>query len=337
MTVTTTDRIRIESAEDVAVKTLEQVVAALEAIGLPSMTSVHVETLVGGGSNQNFLVTDQDGSRSVLRLAADISFNERFGLDRWRGMEAHRMAQRVGVAPDLLGITLPVGHSLVAFIEEPVVDETRIRETDVLEACTRTLRTFHQSGSLSGSFCPFVEIQRFRAIADSEGLRLPSDVDHLMDVSERIKNVFDVVMVPGVPCHNDVQLPNFLSGASTWMLDWEYAAWGNPYFDLAMIVSNAELDEARACKMLQTYFGECRPADLARTRLQQVQSALREAMWSVIAKPVLDTTGWDYDGWADLYFEKVRRTISSADWEDVIRTADKQTDDHDFYNSGGQA
>lgn len=331
MSDTITARFHVVPGEDLSDAVLDEVDAALTAIDPPELNGEQrVTALPGGASNRNFLLTDAAGGRTVLRVAADLCYSERFGLDRWRDAEAHRIAERAGVALPLLGITLPRGHSLVTFGDEPVVDHARIREPGVLEACTRALRTAHLAGVMVEEFSPFEEVSRFVGIARDEGLPMPADISSLVIVSERIRDLFAGTDVPRRLCHNDVQLPNFLSGGRTWILDWEYAAQGNPFFDLAMIASNAELDEGELRRMLAAYFGQARETDVARVRLQQIQSSLREATWSVIAEPVL-TTGWEFQAWARLYFDKVRAIRDSGRLDDLMRAASAQPDDQDFY------
>ena len=330
-TMTSTARFRVVRGEDLEDSVVDEVASALVAISPPDLEGeLWVTALPGGASNHNYLLTSATGSRTVLRVAADLCYSERFGLDRWREAEAHRVAQRAGVALPLLGMTLPRGHSLVAFGEEPVVGVTRIREPGVLEACTQALRTAHLAGAVADSFCPYVEISRFFRIATDEGLAMPGDIRGLVAVSERISDLFAATDVPNRLCHNDVQLPNFLSGRHTWVLDWEYAGQGNPFFDLAMIASNAELTADELPRLLKAYFGELREVDIARLRLQQIQSSLREAMWSVIAEPVLDT-GWDYQQWAGTYFDKVRAICDSGRLDGLILAAAPQPDDASFY------
>jgi hypothetical protein len=49
-------------------------------------------------------------------------------------------------------------------------------------------------------------------------------------------------------------------------------------------------------------------------------SAMREATWAVIAKPVL-TLDWDYDAWAAEYFDRGRRQRSSSRFTELLERA----------------
>lgn len=322
-----------DAPDDIDASTMQEVVSAIAAINLPELVDgCTVVRLSGGASNQNFVLNASGGQRLVLRLTSGGHTASRFGLDRWRGLDAHRSAERAGVAPALLGITLPHGHSIVQFVEQPVVDEYRIREPEMLIACTAALKRVHKAAPIAGSFRAGTEIARYVDISRREDLAVPDDIRVLVSISETIDELFDRVIVPDRLCHNDVQLANFLSdGRTTWLLDLEYAGQGNPYFDLGMIAENASLDDDEMAALCDAYFGVIRSCDVARVRLQRFLVSIREAMWSVVAKPVLGGTKWDYDAWADRYFTKARDLHGLATFTEAVEAAQPQVDDITFY------
>jgi thiamine kinase-like enzyme len=131
-----------------------------------------------------------------------------------------------------------------------------------------------------------------------------------------------------VLCHNDVQLANLNRGRDgrLWLIDWEYAGRGNPYFDLAMIVNNAGLGDADAARVRVAYFGADRDADFARIELERFDSAMREGLWSVVAEPVL-TTDWDFRAWADRFLDIARRMAERIRRDELIARAGPASDD----------
>lgn len=319
---------------ELPVETRRRIVAVLATFNVPELTAgVAVRRVSGGASNENFEICSTDGARYVLRLTAGSRLAARLGLDRWRGLEAHRAAYAAGAAPQLVAVVLPDGHSLVDFVDFEVVDDTRIRRPEVLNRCIGALRTVHLAGSVSGRFLPSHEVDRYRHCAESEGLPLPKDAAALAAMSHRVDGLMATLHIPETLCHNDVQLSNFLcDGESVSVLDWEYAGNGNPFFDLAMVAANASFDDDETATMLDCYFGSVREVDLARVRLQQFQAAIREAMWSVIAKPVLQQqTGWDYDEWADTYFDKARITADQIVTDNLFVRAAEHPGDRQFY------
>ena len=60
--------------------------------------------------------------------------------------------------------------------------------------------------------------------------------------------------------HNDLLAANFIDdGKRLWLLDWEYAGFNSPLFDLGGLASNSELSREQAEQALALYFG--RPVD----------------------------------------------------------------------------
>jgi thiamine kinase len=69
-------------------------------------------------------------------------------------------------------------------------------------------------------------------------------------------------------CHNDLLASNLLTTdeGRLYALDWEYAAMGDPYFDLAVIVEGNELDEHQSELLLKTYLDDTRDDNLLNVR-----------------------------------------------------------------------
>ena len=69
------------------------------------------------------------------------------------------------------------------------------------------------------------------------------------------------------------------------MLDWEYAGFNSPLFDLGGLASNSELPPAAMEELLARYFE--RPVDdglRRRAAAMTAASLLREAMWSMVSE-----------------------------------------------------
>lgn len=59
-----------------------------------------------------------------------------------------------------------------------------------------------------------------------------------------------------VLCHNDPILPNVVGLRQTLLIDWEYAARGDPLFDLAVLAQHHALPAALVERLVRAYFGE---------------------------------------------------------------------------------
>ncbi|MEZ5078829.1 MAG: choline/ethanolamine kinase family protein [Solirubrobacterales bacterium] len=291
---------------------------SLEAMGyLSAAEPCRVEVLAGGGSNMNLLL-EQGGERYVLRLAEpDV---ERFSIDRKVGIDAHLRLAETGVAPELCA-WLENGDCLTRFVEGPIVTAESVRDPGMLERVADVLAGVHGSGSIDGVYSVFEQQRLWAGTARCEQLALPEDFSHLSEKCDAAEAVFARLDLPAKLCHNDVQLQNFIIGSDrVWLLDFEYAGMGNPYFDLAMVAVNAELGPGEEDRLLGRYFGEVCESDRARVRLLGFMSAMRDATWAVMAK-VVQKVDFDYDAWSAEYFGRARRFADSKDFDACLRAA----------------
>ena len=61
-------------------------------------------------------------------------------------------------------------------------------------------------------------------------------------------------------CHNDLVHSNIINHGPVYLIDWEYAAVGDVYFDLAVVVRHHQLSPALRKIFLQAYFENPEPA-----------------------------------------------------------------------------
>jgi thiamine kinase-like enzyme len=95
--------------------------------------------------------------------------------------------------------------------------------------------------------------------------------------------------------HNDLLAANFIDdGQRLWLLDWEYAGFNSPLFDLGGLVSNSELSPEQEEQILTLYFDA--PVDdqlRRRAAAMKAASLLRETMWSMVSE-IYSTVDFDY-------------------------------------------
>jgi thiamine kinase-like enzyme len=95
--------------------------------------------------------------------------------------------------------------------------------------------------------------------------------------------------------HNDLLAANFIDdGSRLWLIDWDYAGFNSPLFDLANLASNNGLTEAQERQLLADYFGV--PTERSRWisyLAMKTASLLRESMWSMVSE-VHSTIDFDF-------------------------------------------
>jgi thiamine kinase-like enzyme len=98
---------------------------------------------------------------------------------------------------------------------------------------------------------------------------------------------------------------NFLDdGTRLWLIDWEYAGFNTPLFDLAGLASNNDFVEEMEKEMLESYFEVPLNEDLwARYQAMKIASLLREVMWSMVSE-LYSTLDFDYGQYTESCLER---------------------------------
>ena len=86
--------------------------------------------------------------------------------------------------------------------------------------------------------------------------------------------------------HNDLLAANFIDdGERLWLIDFDYAGFNSPLFDLSNLASNNELDEAQELAMLEAYYDvEPNDATIGSYQAMKCASLLRETLWSMVSE-----------------------------------------------------
>ena len=111
--------------------------------------------------------------------------------------------------------------------------------------------------------------------------------------------------------HNDLLAGNFIDdGRRLWLIDWDYAGFNSPLFDLANLASNNEYPEKLEQDLLEMYFEQTISADLwKRYFAMKCASLLREAMWSMVSE-IHFTLIFDYVKYTTDNLERFEKTFA---------------------------
>jgi len=94
-----------------------------------------------------------------------------------------------------------------------------------------------------------------------------------------------------------------------WLIDWDYAGFNSPLFDLANLASNNEYSEDLEKQLLEMYFEKAVSADLwKRYFAMKCASLLREAMWSMVSE-IHSTLDFDYGQYTTENLERFENTF----------------------------
>ena len=255
---------------------------------------VKVETLGGGITNHNFKVV-VDGDVLVLRIGGkDTGL---LGIDREHEHEAALMAARLGVGPEVVRFADGV---LVTRFVEGEVGRADPAAVGIL------LKRLHGAPAVAGRFDSFRVVEAYAATATGHGRSLPDSYGTAHELACQIEA--RRAAAPVVTCHNDLLAANFIDdGERIWIVDWEYAGMGDPFFDLANFAVNNGLDEDGERALLEAYGS----TDTRALTLMRFMSDFREAMWGVVQQAISELD-FDFVAYADEHFERLRRTASEG-------------------------
>lgn len=277
-----------------------------------------VAPIPAGITNRNFRV-DVDGSAYVVRLPGRDT--ELLGIDRAAEHEAATAAAAAGVGPDVIAFLPDPGALITRFVPGSHIPEADLRRDDVLAKVVASLRAFHGCPPIRSTFPVFRIVERYRDIASSRGVRIPNAYEEAHRLATTIEGAFARSPVPPRTCHDDLLNANLLlDGDHVWLVDYEYAGVGDPYFDLANLSVNNGLDDAACQSLLRLYFGEVTDARRARLALMRIVSDLREAMWGVVQQAI-STLDVDYVDYADRHLARCLQSATDDRLDDWLEVA----------------
>lgn len=249
---------------------------------------ITIEPLEGGITNHNFIVTEArpENSRAqfVVRIGHDIPVHQ---IMRFNEAAAGTAAHAAGLSPAIR--YRGDGVLVMDYIDSRALDATDVRQQSMLLRIVPLLKSCHYDvpRQLRGASLVFWV---FHVIRDYVGTLRDDNSTHLQTLptlliaSEELESAagpFDIVFG-----HNDLLPANFLDdGTRLWLIDWEYAGFNSPLFDLGGLASNNELTETQERWLLDAYFEQAVTDDLwRRYQAMKCASLLRETLWSMVSE-----------------------------------------------------
>ncbi|MGD8349010.1 MAG: phosphotransferase [Gammaproteobacteria bacterium] len=244
---------------------------------------ISIEPLGGGMTNLNFKVVDASGPY-VVRLGSDDPLHL---ISRANEIAAAEAAHAIGTSPEL--VHRGDGIQVSRFVEGKVFGEADVRVPHNLERIVDLLRHFHNEvpqyfEGITVMFWVFQVLRHYRNLLERGGSAHAARLAELMRINGELETAVGPVEI--VFGHNDLLAANFIDdGRKIWLIDFDYAGFNSPLFDLSNLASNNELDEQQERAMLEQYF-ESSPDESQMSSYQAMKCAslLRETMWSMVSE-----------------------------------------------------
>ncbi|SDF49635.1 Thiamine kinase [Limimonas halophila] len=275
--------------------------------------NVEPEALSGGITNLNYRVRDASGAYFV-RVGDDIPIHL---IQRRQEHAATRAAHAAGLAPEV--VHTGDGILVLRFVEGRTLDEADVRDPRTLRRLVPALRRCHHEipKHLRGPalmFWVFHAIRHYAGELQDRASPYTDRLPELLDKARELENAIGRIEV--VFGHNDLLPANFIDdGERIWLIDYDYAGFNSPLFDLGGLASNAEMPAELEDDLLTQYYGEQPDTQLKRRfNAMKCASLLRESMWSMTSE-LISELDFDFAAYTQENLDRLERA-----WDVYART-----------------
>ena len=296
--------------------TLEQAIARVPF--LAEAKDLKTTSLSGGITNLNYKI-ETDSKAYVLRITG--ANTDKLGIRRDVEHQANLEAGKLGVAPEVVYFIEPEGYLLTRYVKGKHIPPDEIIKPHNIIRVVRKIRLFHQRApELKGEFNVFRRVEWLTNVSKSNNCKFPFDFDWIMYRMHQVEEALLKDPYIPTPCHDDLLNLNWMDEevpgeiGEIRLLDWEYAGMGDIFFDLGNFCHHHRLTDDQVRLLLQEYFGEVTPKNFARLKLMWPMSEIHESMWGT-TQTGISTLDEDFQGYADLWFGRVRQHITDLRWD----------------------
>lgn len=241
---------------------------------------VTLDLLVGGLCNKNF-VARHGAETYVVRVGGDVWVH---GIVQASVQNAMQAATELGVTAALR--YAEPGVVISDFIEGRQLRADDVNDEKVLRGWVETVRRLHLgSSAVRGSviyFWPFQVVRHYMRYCEEHGSRIAGSLAELAEINESLER--QVEPFAPVLTHNDVVPQNAMLGndGEVYLIDWDYGAYGNPFFDIAGIATNADASPEVEERIIELYFGRVDEGLRRQFQLFKLMINLREHLWGAV-------------------------------------------------------
>lgn len=216
---------------------------------LPAYFQGQLTPLTGGLTNQSWRL-DTARARYWLRLGHLDS--DKLGIDRAQELLAHQAGANAGLAPAIRYAKPELGILVLDWLTEPNWQSLPHPVCDAkLNTLALRVAQLHQLTPAIGSLSIASQAEFYLSQLSSACFSA-SYLEVLQNLNRRFKQAELNLPYCEVFCHHDLNAAN-LMGAKPWILDWEYAAYGDAAFELAVVADSLQLSERREQHLLAAY------------------------------------------------------------------------------------
>lgn len=270
-------------------ETLQELVAQYEPVlcELPGWDhdKVVISEIGGGATNRNYIVKIED----QVYFLREGSSNDLLGNSIEREYFCGNYASEQGISPEVV-LYVPEKRILVTRFIKTQGNPLDVKEVETLNRITASIRALHSSDKeIPFELNPFAVIKDYRAKLQVLNVKLPEKATAewfaaMDEIEKAISGKYAACI-----CHMDLHKGNFLDdGKTIWLIDWEYAGMGNPFFDLSTFAAADHFTDEEMRSLLKAYKPDFTENDFAHLYLMRIMADARWALWAFIQNEMSD-------------------------------------------------
>ena len=253
-------------------------------------------TPIGGLNNDNFKITYNNSNYFVRISSSSYIYN-----DINEETNILKKASALNLSPSVIYFDSSNRNLLTDWIDGRMPTEKESNSEPFITLLTKKLKTLHSLTS-TNVFNPFVEI---RKIIFSNKDYFFDTVPYILDLLENLNIIETLVKdsyMEGL-CHNDLNPSNILlTDENLYIVDYEFAARGDIFFDLATIAWLLE-DNSRKL-LIKKYFGYYSEAYYDKLTKYIYVVKMYNGCWSLV-KSLNNNKDYDFRKGSDIIFNEL--------------------------------
>jgi len=275
-----------------------------------------VKRINGGITNVNWCVSDQaSGEKFFVKLHGEGTENY---INRSTALKAATIAAGKGIGPGVLFYDDKMGVEVHEFLDN-------YRSCDILDVQDSNIRgnimsayySVHQDLILEETNTGFQQLETLVRQAKSVCPELPRDIETLLAQCYKAKAAIEASGMDLCGCYNDSYISNYMRNddGAIKIIDWEYAANNDPYWDVGMFCIESFFDDLSNIEgIIEMYNGKASPDLIARTYLYIGVALVRWGLWA-LSQQYVTSMSFDYGKYSQILLLRARKQILSKNWE----------------------
>lgn len=256
---------------------------------------VSITSLSGGLTNSNFKV-EVDGTPYFVRVPG--ASTDLLAVNRENEYHNSKAAFVAGVGPKVLYHLPEYDVMVLEFLHGETMSKDALNEPGQPTRMAEAIKKLHAGPRFLMDFNMFRLTDYYLKTCKEHKIKIPDGYLDRVSTFMRIERAMSVNPPPTVPCNNDLLAENYIDdGEQLWLIDYEYSGNNDPTFELGNTCQEMQFNDDQLKEICAAYFGEVKPSQIARMKLNMIMSDVGWGLWAAIQEKI-STIEFDFWGWA---------------------------------------